>query len=387
MNTSDSKEITKETNPNPNHSLIRFDKNLAASGVDFHQSYGPDGQLIFDLIFYICHTYQKDLFGYGTIDPVEFAKVMGYKRANLFKQHQDPAQFKNDKLLRREFEKIKENGKYDVALSNGDYPMHTVLDNALYRALKENLVFSKVRKDFSKNETVMEMEAINLISGLKKYYKEGNKKISYSLKLSSTIEEHLNKYFMIGNTASIIAMRKKNGVALYMYLKNMKDSIQNSAKKVATPNFDYICKMAMINSIDAKDRKKYLKRKLEEVLKNTEINFTYRFEKCNGRWDYNIVIEFLEDTIFIEKADIYKELIYDQYKHQLKSYFDKLKSPSIWESWLTDNSKDLHIKFNTLLQITMDVTKSPKYDPKTQLRICNFFKIDTKTYNSLLERF
>ena len=62
--------------------LIRFDKNLASNGLDFSNSYGDDGQLIFDLLFYITLTYQTNLFGYGKFIPAEFCEAMGYNRLN-----------------------------------------------------------------------------------------------------------------------------------------------------------------------------------------------------------------------------------------------------------------------------------------------------------------
>src|ERR1035437_4389581 len=166
--------------------LIRFDKNLASNGLDFANSYQEDGQLIFDLLFYIALTYQKDLFNFGKIIPNDFADAMGYNRYNLLKKHPKPAHIFKNKKLQKDFEKMEKEKNYNQKLSNGEYPLYTVLDNALFRAGKENLIFSYEVKNFANKEKAQGMTFIPLLSDVKKHYSEkNNNKIYYTYKLST----------------------------------------------------------------------------------------------------------------------------------------------------------------------------------------------------------
>src|ERR1035437_3912252 len=93
------------------------------------------------------------------------------------------------------FEKMEVQKNYNQKMSNGEYPLYTVLDNAIFRAGNENLRFSYEVKNFEKKETIQGMKFISLLSDVQKHYTEKNK-IYYSYKLNPTIEAHLSKYFM-----------------------------------------------------------------------------------------------------------------------------------------------------------------------------------------------
>lgn len=370
--------------------LVRFDKNLASNGLDFLKSYGDDGQLIFDLILYICISYQQDLFGYGTIDPQKFCDVMGYDRKNLLKKHPKPAQVAQSKNLQKELESMEKNKSYKQKLSMGEYPMYTILDNAIYRAGKENLVFSKEVKNFENKETVQSMYFIGLLSEVHKHYSELNtNKIYYTFKLSDIIEKHLSNYFMLANPGNIKTLRKQNSVFLYFYLRNLQQQLRGQERMKGTPNFDLICRIAEINIVEPKDRKKKLKQKLDKIVKETDLKFSYTFLQGTGRWQYNLEIEFEENKtplLVSNKKEIFEKILIDNYNHAVKEFFSVNIQPHKkiqWEDWYRSNNYNLPDKVRIFAGKYKQLYPESAKTNGGQQAVCNFFKISSAIFYSL----
>lgn len=95
---------------NDKNNLVRLDKNLGYNITDFRKYDKRDQILLKNLIVYMSLNFQKNLFGFVTIDPCHFCKTMKYSRAELFRKHKDPLFFKvnnyNKKRTFREARKI-----------------------------------------------------------------------------------------------------------------------------------------------------------------------------------------------------------------------------------------------------------------------------------------
>jgi len=360
--------------------LIRFDKNLASNGLDFSNSYQEDGQLIFDLIFYISKSFQTDLFGYGNIIPEDFAEAMGYDRKNLLKKHSAPAQIVKDKKLKRDFEKMEVQKNYNQKMSNGEYPLYTVLDNAIFRAGNENLRFSYEVKNFEKKETIQGMKFISLLSDVQKHYTEKNK-IYYSYKLNPTIEAHLSKYFMLASPGTVKQFRKQNSVYLYFYLKNLQQNLHLDGKKIGTPHFNILCDIAEINILEPKDRKKKLIKKLKELQDKTDLKFDFKFMKGKGaRFEYNIEIEFHANSKPMVKEDGRKVLLVafdDNYLHGIKTFFIENvqnKMDIKWKDWKENNKYHLKEKVDIFVR---EYNKMFRPIDKHDKMVLNRFKLNS----------
>lgn len=72
-------------------SNINIDKNIAFKILELRRKEDVQTEIIIKcLLIYFNLSYQEDLFGYRTLDPHNFAKVMGLSKANLFRKHPDP---------------------------------------------------------------------------------------------------------------------------------------------------------------------------------------------------------------------------------------------------------------------------------------------------------
>ena len=335
--------------------LVRFDKNLASNGLDFSNSYGDDGQLIFDLLFYITLTYQRDLFGYGKLIPANFCEAMGYNRLNLLKKHPKPAQIAQSTQLKKELAKMEKEGNYNKKMSNGEFPFYTVLDNAFYRAGKENLKFSYDVKNYLSKENIQAMKFLPLLSDVNKHYTENKNKIYYTYKLSTTIEAHLSKYFMLASADAVKQLRQQNSVYLYFFLKNLQQNLRIEGNKIGTPYFDLLCRIAEIHIAAPKDRKKKLIKKLNDLREKTDLKFDFRFVKGKGRFEYNIEIEFHANAKAIskeEKHEILSAAFEDNYLHGIKNYFLEnihSKTSLKWKDWKSNNKYNLKEKVEIFL--------------------------------------
>lgn len=361
--------------------MFRFDKNLAGNGPDFSNSFGAiDGQMVFEVVFYIACTYQKNLFSYGRIYPADFAKAMGYTRDNLFKKHPNPAQISKSTQLQKEYAKMESEENYNQKLSNGENLFYTMLDNALYLAGKENLKFSYEVKNFEKRENIQRMKFIQLLTDVNKHYDINNKnKIYYTYKLSPTIESHLSKYFMLASPDAIKPLRKKNSVYLYFYLKNLQHTLRLENNKIGTPYFDLLCSKAEINIAKPKDRKQKLIYKLNKIRETTDLKFDYRFVKGKGKFEYNIEIEFHDNMKAISKEEnheIRSVAFEDNYLHGIKNfYLDNIhnKTNLKWKEWNCNNKYNLKEKIEIFL---LEYNKMYRPIDKNSKVVLNYFELN-----------
>ena len=379
-------ENKPEVDPKSDKDLIRFDKNLAYRGIDFSNSFGEDGHLIFDVMVYIAYTYQFNLFKYGELDPAQFAKVMGYDRRNLLKHHSSPAQMRDSKHLQKHYLQLKQDGSYSKSLNkNNDETllMYSVLDNAIYRAGKEKLHFTSNVRDFSGKSGYSEINFLSLLDQVTKHYKMVGKKmkIFYSFKVSPVFEIHLSRFFMMADKNVIVKLRKGNAVWLYVYLKNLRDHLASKNEYVATPNFEMLCQYSLIESKEPRERKRHLKHKLDVVFSKSDIGGHYEFVKgASGRFNYNIEIHFDKVALTLAKSNDYAVLFKafeDRFLHELKGYYltnIKPKHKDLkFKIWHFDNKQDLNFKLDLFVNLYGEVLKTPinKYDKVVK----NYFKL------------
>jgi hypothetical protein len=272
----------------PDVNVIRIDKNIAKQGIDFINTYGQEGQMIFDIVIYIANSFQNNLFNYGEFNIKDFADKLGYSVSNLKRKHPKP--FQNLKLRDSD---------------NSEMNFDNIIENALYKAAKINLEFSRNVRDYTNNEEIKEIEFYQLINKLRKHKSLKRKDIFYyTFEVSDIFTFHLSKYFTLSDIKSLKTLRKKNGVFLYFYLKTIQEAQRiNPENKIdATPLFDTLCEKAEINVSRPRDAKQILIGKLDFIRNSTDLNFTYSFFNKNGKYKYGVKISFYDNEKYLNSA-------------------------------------------------------------------------------------
>jgi hypothetical protein len=273
--------LERKSGMNRQELTTRFDKNLAHNTYDFNK-YKEDATLIRNLVVYLAFSYQEDLWGYGTLDPVKFAKHMGYKdHRSLYKKVSEPAQFEN--LSDEEIKQIKDDPN--------EYVWDDLLDNALYKMAHQPLSLSFGGRAAS-GENFYGIKTMLILTSVNVYFDEKNpQKRYYKFKASGEFLSNLSRYFLTLNLKSFTALRENRLQPLYLYLCNLRETLKLK-KELGTPGFDLICKQAGIGDKEPKQRKKKVNQKLGVIQKKApELGLQWDWEK-NGRFLYKLVIWF-----------------------------------------------------------------------------------------------
>ncbi|MDR2916532.1 MAG: hypothetical protein LBV74_17175 [Tannerella sp.] len=361
--------------------LIRIDKNIAKN-VDILTDNqdklkglsNEDKNLIKNIIYFLCLKRQNDIFGFGRLDPYEFARDFGYNPKSFWRKHPDPVQLNG--LNNDEKERLYE-------LQQQDFKHHiydSVFENALYWLHTNVLQFKRGGKDVViNNETVsfVESKSYVLLPEISIFMRnEGKNKYFYTYTVDNKFIENLSLYYLNCNRQSLIALRKSSTDDLYVFLSNVRASIveelRNSKASAynGSINFEFLCNVAQISrftktdiegnesvkEIPAKKRKQLLINALRRINDETECKFevTWKKKTATDRWAYLPVFDFkIEEKEKIshtdnqvkieEKADIFRQNL----GHDLWELFKRVsveREESDFFKWLRDSEKQLKEK-------------------------------------------
>ncbi|MDO5666037.1 MAG: hypothetical protein Q4G63_12390 [Bacteroidia bacterium] len=152
------------------NNLSRVPQSLSFDHNALERTYGEDATIIRDIIVYVSKNQMKNLFGEVEFSIEDFCKDMGYSRTTLQRTIQN---FKNNpKTI-----PIIDNHKFD-----------SPFEYALYRGLKENVVFHRQRDGKEVFEAVQIIEKLEVVYD--KTTKKDTKRI-YNIKLGARILDYL----------------------------------------------------------------------------------------------------------------------------------------------------------------------------------------------------
>ena len=323
--------------------LTRFDKNVAYNSQDF-AIYGEDENLIKNMVVYMAHMYNTDLFGFRKLDPADFAKKMGYNsRSGLFEKVENFAQLK--KLGKKRIDELRAEGKFI---------WETRFENCLYRLSTEAMTFSYGGKT-PKGETYAGITSVLFLRDIEVYYDEKNKKKKYYMfKPSDDFITNLSRYYLKIDINAFSSLRKAGLQSLYLFLANLKDTVRlKGSSEAATPHFNLLCKLAGINSQRASNRKQYLKQALDKIGKTDPLlrmNVVWKKENAQTGYGYKplILFERSNDTEgfksrYEESKDILnmtvRRFLLDFFEKTYKEWYDR-DAPAYFAKWLNNKEKD-----------------------------------------------
>lgn len=243
------------------------------------------------LLEYICYEHQYNVFGFGVLDPDQFAKRFHFDSQFLRERHEDPYQIRvrgvkmekvNRRLKRFSAEDVpntKERSPLDEEKGKGgDIACFSRLENALYvlanfpldvtatfvlenRALVRKYTSMRVLKSFSFVQ--------DAVTG----------KILYTYELEPDFRRNLSSLYLSVDINSLVRLRKSGLGALYLFLVKVRDAVYHDGKsctEAGRPSFAYLCNLADIPEYagNIKYRKRDLKARLAKIAGSTDLQFT-----------------------------------------------------------------------------------------------------------------
>jgi hypothetical protein len=349
------------------HSLIRIDKNIAHN-IDLFISIdnisNEDKALIKSLIYYFCFSRQTDLFGFGTLDPKQFAAVLSYKEGYLRKKHLNPLQLQ--KLTTEEKKLLYEREKKNPAAKIFD----SYLENALYILHTTALRFSRTAKEVlfengtTKYTNISEAYILlpQLITSTIKG--KGSPKVFFNYDINKNFITNLSLYFLKFSKEALITLRRAGLDDLYLYLKNFKETLQEKLKTSTeidrSLNFNHLCKIARIpfqkkDGSELKNQRDIKQKLIDAFVKineQTDLKFTVEWVKStkNTRWKYLPLFFFEDETASGYGHNVIRRqermIIFEEnLKHELLKCFKQHNNECEWTEhamleWLKSN-KDI----------------------------------------------
>jgi hypothetical protein len=265
---------------------VRFDQNVVKNIDTLFDLFGiadddADNNLRRSVIYYLCYHYQQDLFSYLVFDPYEFAERMGYKNTSWLRhKHANP-------LFAEDFKQMskKEQAEHTAL----DKPMYeTNIGNALYSLLKKEVIFTRKPRIYcEKKDSIIEYETVKMsilrkvTVSTRKSGKTGQVKTVYLLEMDERFLRSLTQYFIRGSISAVSALRASKLDILYAKLLELREYAmfhQNSTTDII--HFEMLCDWCRIpqkkkdgSELEARERKRLVRRALENVSKASGWNF------------------------------------------------------------------------------------------------------------------
>lgn len=336
----------------------RIDKNMAYNIEDFSENVARS------LVIYFSYSFQSNFFGFGTFDPEDFGRVMGYDLSYLQRKHPEPLQLKG--LSKEEIFALEE----DEKINPQNRLFDSVLENALF-LLTEPIRFrrgGKVASWKNGDRYYSEIGSFQYLKSVSCQFTrgkagKGKNKIVYIYSLSKEFLDNMNNFYLSGSIQGHIALRKQALDGLYFYLKNIQNGLQSKFQNQTMLKFDELVSLSNISpNYNKADKKKYLKKAFDTINDKSDLKFNYDFVSGgSSRWKYVPQITFHNEFLtkkdfdnfqFTQRQQIMSELIV----HELRYMFEQFKPAWFYSdnrvdnfiSWLTsdDNKKEKKLAYD-----------------------------------------
>lgn len=269
--------------------LFRMEKSVMTKA-NFDELSAVSGDRVPEaLLQFICYEHQWNLFGYGRLDPAEFARLFRFSRSFLLGRHEDPYQLR----LRRT---LKGGGARNLRRRSAvEIPQEEILctnriENALFILANYalNVTSTSVQED---NTLVRRFGFLRVIESFSLVQDGRTGKIVYTYKLDDKFRRNLSSLYLTASRESLVSLRRSGLGALYVFLLRLRDALFAEGRTATlpdrTPGFDYLCSLASVPAYpEIKYRKRDLRRALAKVRESTELDFDVEWVRAGGRERY-----------------------------------------------------------------------------------------------------
>lgn len=249
------------------------------------------------LLEYICYEHQYNIFGYGILDPVDFSKKFKFSTKYILGHHPDPYQ----KQLQKAFFNSTPRGnlRQRIYVEDGirqDLICASRIENALYILANcpLNVTSTAVIED---NKLIRQYGSLRVLEQFAIIQDSKTGKISFTYKLDDKFRRNLTSMYLTTRLDSLAALRKTRLGSLYVFLLKLRDALFSEGRTetdvINTPNFDYLCSLADVPEYpEPKYRKRDLKKALERVKEETELQFEVQWVQGSGKERYTPLFKF-----------------------------------------------------------------------------------------------
>lgn len=277
---------TSAINPVLNKSLVRVDQNFAINSVAWFKEFGPYANLCLDILIYISHNAQRNLFNYGLIDHKDFCKKMGHNNANIQRITES---LQGKKLSKALFDSLPRDKKFV-----------TEFENALFLLGTHNIPYSYSTFNPLTDEKIVTTKFIQIFKEVNIHVSpSATRNIRYSYKTSEEFDYSISRFFFWSDFSVLPQMRKSNLRLLYFFLKN----IESQGKyEFIEHNFANLCALAGISLPNPKDpdvsfenayklaKQHLINRKLKPL--QQFLNYSFEPVKGSGKYFYSFKFTF-----------------------------------------------------------------------------------------------
>lgn len=337
---------------------IRIDKSLSYNYLYFKKYSADDSQLMFLLLAYFAKERQRNLFGYGVLDPVQFCKEMGLEPTHIiWRKHPNPKQT-------RDYSR-------DTLEKSGKEIFDTILENSLYCLATDSYNLETIGSYVSKSgvfEKVTSVKFIHFITELRKReIKEGrNKKRIYEYVLSKEFIDNMSFLFFNINIKSLKQSLKKEYEGLYLKLCNTSNEMYSSKQIEKELDFSKVKELLNIKS----DKSTYIKQKINRAFKeivnypDLQNKITIKwFKPTNHKYNYGIKvicnIQTDEELLKQQNSNMWNSIKKEHIRNNLFETFiktyqytvttvDKVLLQKMYIKWLKDSHTDKKIKMEAI---------------------------------------
>lgn len=356
---------------------FRLDKNIAFNVLEFNKIEDDKTRnIVKSLVLYFSFQFQKDLFGYGTIDPIDFGEKFKIHRTHLSRKVPK-------KIL------IDPDGKFLTYLENALYILATTTIFDQYKGSTDDYNYIGIRNHIIVKELELYTQKTTAGGTPKKFYK---------YKLDDNFEKNLRRFFLITNLNTYLKAKSFNGEDFYLQLKNIYHSNTLKGINIYKWDFQYLMDYFQINDLEVKMQKYRLNKilkKYQELLKYEIVGINFFWEKASdkNRFSYTLCIKWDKvqtEVLKYNKDESQNQLFMDSLKRNLYEVFltqsqeeNATKTdiiPLLFFQWLKNKNNDDLIKTSYLAIYSTFYKKtypgpeiyaknfiSKKNDPKTQL--------------------
>ena len=329
--------------------VFRFEKNVAfnISSLPIEDQDEYTKRVIKALIVYLSAQTQVDLFGMGTLDPKDFAKVMKLSDKNLNRICPNPA-YKAYKKLKRKYE--------------------TYIENALFILGFRPLVAEFQTTDENNEKTVV--KSINILDeitfGEERINAKGKQKKYYLYKMNEFFKKNLSNYYTKLKIESYINTNKINAENFYLHIKNIYTSyIQDPNTTYWFFSVEQLSELLDITIENLEPKKQRQKiniklKKIKEQLKNEIEKIDFKWIKSSHNPKTKILkfswghVEQEEEEKYSEKKKIFHETLESEFieKYKLENKKANLNFKPFF-AWLKNQEEDYII--DTYIKINKQV--------------------------------
>lgn len=255
--------------------------------------YEAGGNVMLDIIIYLCGNHVRDIFGETWFSIEDFCKKMGYSRSNLQRR-----------LTKEQMQELfgQKSPYYLFVDVNGQeikHPIETVFEAALYKLGLENLSCPVVTKEGTSYHFVQILTKFQIKTNFNT--KKGTKRL-YNATLNNMIKDSV---YTLYNLIEGQDYRNLPGRYRYFYLELskmiylIKYKIKNGEKPCYRLTVDQLAKLFNLNFEENAEKKRKITKILSGINKHLQFtNFTFEYVKAEGdRWAYTVEFTFDQKTL------------------------------------------------------------------------------------------